>query len=102
MDDARDGAVRVFRQRVFGQTVIIELPSVRDALKPDWITGISDQAKIVRVDPDVKKVVQFVGKLVVETESLDEVFSAIDALTQYFLPEFHANFGYPYCETYFP
>ena len=51
----------------------------------------------------MKKFVQTVGKVLIETESFNEILSAVDAFPQHLLPEFHAYLSSPYdCVRYFP
>ena len=89
VNDARHRAVAVFGEGIFGKTVFFQLLPVGNALQPDGIAGIADQAEVVRVDPDMKQFVQPVRQIRVEPESLHEVLPAVDALPQHFLPEFH-------------
>jgi hypothetical protein len=81
--------VGILGERVFRKTILFELLAVGNALQPDGITGITDKAEVVGINPDVKQFVQFVGQFTIETESFNEIFAAIHTLPQHFLPEFH-------------
>lgn len=58
MGDTRNGAVALLVQRIFGQTVVFKLLLIRYALEPNRIAGIPDEAKVIRVDTNVKQLVQ--------------------------------------------
>ena len=86
MRDARDGAVRFLVERVEREIILHELLRVRNALQPNWVAGISDEAEVIRVDADVKQRVEFFREFFVEIEPFDKIFAAVNARPQHFLP----------------
>jgi hypothetical protein len=55
VDDAGNGAVRVFGEGILREPVFLQLLRVRDTLEPDRIARMPYQTEVVRVDPDVKE-----------------------------------------------
>ena len=70
------GTVGVLGERILGEPVFVELLAVRDALEPDGIAGITDQAEVVRIDADVEQLVQPFGQFLVEPEPLHQILGS--------------------------
>lgn len=89
MGNAWNGAVALLVERIFRQTVVFKLFFIRYALEPNRISGIPDEAEIIRIDSNVKKLVQSFCLFRWEPKPLNQVFCTVHAAAQKLLPEFH-------------
>ena len=85
----RDGTVCIFIKRIFRKVIFLKLLLVRNTLKPDRITGITNQAQVIRVNTNVKQSIEPFGYFWIEAESVHNVLCAVYAFTQQLLPQFH-------------
>ncbi len=63
--------MRILTQRIFRHAVILQLDGIRNALEPNRIARIANQAQVVWVDTNMKELVQPLRQLSIETKPLN-------------------------------
>jgi hypothetical protein len=72
--------VAVFCKRILRQSVVLQFLAVGNALKPDGIHRVADEAQVVGVDPDVEEAVKPFREFRIEAEALNEILPAVHTL----------------------